>query len=932
MAVSAACGQCSTDGAQIMKSHGLNHCFRVVWNAATSVWRAVSEAGPAQGKGRAGRAARSLRCAAAGSVAIGVCLISPAATAVPAATDLPTGGTVVGGHATIASSGARMDVTQTSAGAAIDWASFNIGSQAHVHFQQPAGGATLNRVLDTNASQIYGRLTSTGQVFLVNPQGVYFAPGAQVDVGGLVASTLNIANTDFMAGRYAFAGGSSNAIINQANITAAPGGTIALIAARIINDGTLTAHGGNVLLGAGDTVTLDLGGPVKLQVANDTVETLIDNGGAIRADGGQVLLTSQAAATLASSVINNTGMIEAQTLTTGETGEIVLFAHGGETRVDGTIKAEGGFIETSGATFAFSDGAVIKAAQWLIDPVNITIDTALASAIQAALGGGNVTISTDGGNTPDTSSGQSGSDGDITVNSAIAWSANKLTLNAARNINVNATLDATGSGSLAFEYGQGSADGAGSAYTVANGAKIYIPTAAAFTWKKGSGAAARNLVFDNGNLRFGNGTQASLNTNGLLEQPWYFDNTSEIGGVTRNAWYKLTFSNYALNMEVGAGGDGTNSWNRNGSLLGSQTNLTGAIADRRFDISGYQEGSGVIVSSVTLGFGGGESIKVDNTYTLAAGSSFVKIDTALTNLGGAAASNLRLWVGTQDDYVATRDSQFKYKGNLTENGFELITAQTDQAKALKVTEFDTGEGAAILFYSTADGADTSIARCCSFTNATGIDPRTSSIWRGPEDGSYAMFIRLADLATGQTDGMSWYYAAAPANQINSVVTQVGQSAGVTPPPAPAPAPTNTPLNTAIKTVQSLPLQPVTHTATVAGSPSPVAPPPVTVVSNLQGALPVVGLSGGLAFVAVPQAPSASAGGATGGASGAAPGTSGGEVSTQTAGGAGLPSDVGGRDPQGFMNVFVVAGGVHLPSAADGGAFADATDTPAEPTH
>ncbi|MCZ4303339.1 filamentous hemagglutinin N-terminal domain-containing protein [Zoogloeaceae bacterium G21618-S1] len=914
-----------------MKSRGLNHFYRVVWNAAKFVWQAVSEAGARQGKGRVGKAARSLRrAAAAGLAACGVLLLMPGAHAVPGASELPTGGAVVDGSATIAASGARLDITQTTTRAAIDWASFNIGSQAHVHFAQPAGGATLNRVLDTNASQIYGRLTSTGQVFLVNPQGVYFAPGAQVDVGGLVASTLNLGNADFMAGNYAFAGSSSNAIINQANITVAPGGTIALIAARIINDGTLTATGGNVLLGAGDRVTLDMGGPVKLQVANDTVETLIQNGGAIRADGGHVLLTSQAAATLASSVINNTGVIEAQALGTGAKGEIILFAHGGEARVGGSLKAEGGFIETSGKTFSIADGAVIEAGQWLIDPVNITIGSALATTIAGALTVGSVTISTDGGNTPDTTSGQSGTDGDITVNSGIAWGANKLTLNAARNINVNATLDATGSGSLAFEYGQGSADGAGSAYSVGSGAKIYIPTATAFTWKKGSGGAVRNLVFDNGNLRFGNGTQASLNTNGLLEQPWYFDNTSEIGGVTRNAWYKLTFSNFALNMEVGAGGDGSSSWNRNGALLDSQTNLAGAISGRRFDISGYQEGGGVIVSSVTLAFGGGESVKVDNTYTLAAGSSFVKIDTALTNVGGGAASNLRLWVGTQDDYVATRDSQFKYKGNLTENGFELITAQTDQAKALKVTEFDNGEGAAILFYSTSDGADTSISNCCSFTNATGIDPRTSSIWRGPEDGSYALFIRLADLATGQADGMTWYYAAAPANQINSVVTQVAQSAGVAPVPASAPAPSNTQLNTAIKTAQSLPLQPMTNTATVLGTPSPTAPPPVSVVTNQQGTLPVVGLSGGLAFVELPAAGGGAAASTRNAGTTGATGTVGATGTTSSTGatgsndagdsadgtsGAGLPPDLGGRDPQGFMNVFVVAGGVKLPGEA-----------------
>jgi filamentous hemagglutinin family protein len=215
-------------------------------------------------------------------------LASDVALATPGSTELPTGGTVVGGSATIASSGARLDINQTSGRAAIDWNTFNIGSDAHVHFQQPAGGVALNRVLASDASQIYGRLTSTGQVFLLNPQGIYFAPGAQVDVGGLVASTLNLSNANFMAGNYAFQGGSSNAIINQGNITAASGGTLALIAAKITNDGTLTAPGGNVLLGAGSKVTLDMGGPVKLQIENSALETLIANGGAIRAEGGTI--------------------------------------------------------------------------------------------------------------------------------------------------------------------------------------------------------------------------------------------------------------------------------------------------------------------------------------------------------------------------------------------------------------------------------------------------------------------------------------------------------------------------------------------------------------------------------------------------------------------------------------------------------------------
>lgn len=328
------------------KSNGsMNRVFRVVWNAAKSVWQAVSEVATGHPGGQSGKAARLARrgwrwfTLAAGTL---VMLSLPAAYAQTplAANALPTGGNVVAGSASINTSGSRMDISQTTIKAAIDWQTFNIGSAAHVHFAQPAGGATLNRVLDTNASQIFGKLTATGQVFLVNPNGVFFAPGAQVDVGSLVASTLNIKPEDFMAGNYRFEGGSSNAIINQGNITArgdGNGGMIAMIAAKIVNQGTLTATKGNVLLGAGSKVTLDMGGPVKLQVEEGAINALIESGGAIRAQGGTVLLTAKAAGDLAATVINHTGLIEAQTLKTGERGEVVLLADGGELKISGNI-------------------------------------------------------------------------------------------------------------------------------------------------------------------------------------------------------------------------------------------------------------------------------------------------------------------------------------------------------------------------------------------------------------------------------------------------------------------------------------------------------------------------------------------------------------------------------------------------------------------
>jgi len=346
----------------------MNRIYNTIWNEARGTYVVAHEKNKAKGKAKGEKSLA--RCSL--TAAVSALFMSGAALAA----DLPTGGQIVGGSGTISQSGNVMTINQTTAKMAADWQSFSIGAGKIVNFVQPSSSSVaMNRVLGADVSVIQGALNANGQVFLINPNGVLFTPTAQVNVGGIVASTLNMSTADFMAGNYKFEGVSSNAIINQGNISAANGGTIALIAAKITNDGTLTANNGNVLLGAGSKVTLDMGGPVKLQIENDVLETLIKNGGAIKADGGSVWLTSQAATTLASSVINNTGVIEAQTLATGEKGEIILFAHGGTANVSGTLNAKGGFVETSGKELSVANDTIIKAKTWLIDPVNVVIDS-----------------------------------------------------------------------------------------------------------------------------------------------------------------------------------------------------------------------------------------------------------------------------------------------------------------------------------------------------------------------------------------------------------------------------------------------------------------------------------------------------------------------------------------------------------------------------
>ena len=153
---------------------------------------------------------------------------SPAWAAGPSPTQLPSGGQVVAGQASITQNAQVMTIQQSSAKAAIDWQTFNLGAAGQVNFLQPSStSVTLNRVLDNNPSQIFGRITAPGQVVLLNPQGVYFGKSATVDVGGIVATTHQISNTDFMEGRAVYnRSGSTGSVIPKFREQIAAGGPV----------------------------------------------------------------------------------------------------------------------------------------------------------------------------------------------------------------------------------------------------------------------------------------------------------------------------------------------------------------------------------------------------------------------------------------------------------------------------------------------------------------------------------------------------------------------------------------------------------------------------------------------------------------------------------------------------------------------------------
>ncbi len=280
------------------------------------------------------------------------------------AQQLPTGGSVVSGSATIHNTSASQQlITQGSDKAIINWQGFSIGQGSSVQFAQPgAGSVVLNRVIGNDPSSIFGSLSANGQVFLVNPQGIYFSPGASLDVGGLVASTLNIRNEDFLAGRYIFnrdPGSPANtSVINDGLIRARDGGYVVLAGDYAANRGVVEARLGTVALASGAQVTLDMQGDslINLAVNEKTVAKLagVANSGELAAEGGRVMMTAAVARDLAGTVVNNTGTVRA-TGTVEKDGAIYLVGEGGDVSAGGSLNvsgARGGSvkIQSSGTT------------------------------------------------------------------------------------------------------------------------------------------------------------------------------------------------------------------------------------------------------------------------------------------------------------------------------------------------------------------------------------------------------------------------------------------------------------------------------------------------------------------------------------------------------------------------------------------------------
>ena len=408
---------------------------------------------------------------------------------------MPSGGDIRSGQGSISQDGKNMTVLQNSDRMAIDWTKFDIAKDETVRYAQPdRNSISLNRVTGGQQSVIAGNLNANGNVVLVNPNGVVFTKNSSVDVGGLVASTARLndeAMKNFGNGKDSLGlsldKDSTASVINEGQIKA-QGGLVALHAGNVENKGTITNEGGTLAMAAAKNLTLSAADDDKLNftVDGDLAKAQALNSGSLKADGGYVVMTAKSAGDVLSTVVNNSGTIEAKTLRKNEKGQILLDGgDNGQVEVSGTLDASGtekdqdagnikvigqktivhdntnllakgdnngGKIETSGDVLSLGNGLTIdakgtqgKAGEWLLDPLDVIIadsdptttsnydNAEKKTAADSDFTNGSASI---GYNDPDATTANASS-----VNSAVTWISTDMVekmLNAGTNVTIQA--------------------------------------------------------------------------------------------------------------------------------------------------------------------------------------------------------------------------------------------------------------------------------------------------------------------------------------------------------------------------------------------------------------------------------------------------------------------------------------------------------------
>lgn len=551
---------------------------------------------------------------------------APVLAAAPAPGTLPNGWSVVNGNVTFTQNGNTLNINQLSPQAIAKFASFSIGADAAVNVNQPnAAAALLAKVTGADISQIYGKLSATGTVVLYNPNGVVIGPSGTIDAARFIATSLAISDSDFLAGKLNFAKqGTAGLVDNQGKIESATGGSVYLIGSSVSNSGIIKSPQGEVILAAGQTVTLaDTATPgVTVNVTGSAGN--VTNLGSITAEAGRIgvaagLITNSGVIS-ASSVVREGGRIflrASQDLTTTASssitadgtkgGNVTLFASN-KAFIDGDVSAtgapgQGGFVETSG----LKQLDVVKVPKvgsggtWLIDPYDLEVvangtltgsggSCGTSYAVYSGEDGSQISASTisdqlNNGTSVRLRTGTDGGDqaGNITVSAAIEKTSggdSTLTLQAANNITINANITST-AGKLDLNLESGYQEVQTESFrvavvssshqtTIGNNARVVLNGG---TMDVKDGSSKGNLLISNGTVDLGTGgllTAAALqlgNAGALTMR----GSQLNVDSVNNNGTVNL-FTGGSNNLVVGSGGisnNGTINVNSSGSITSS---------------------------------------------------------------------------------------------------------------------------------------------------------------------------------------------------------------------------------------------------------------------------------------------------------------------------------------------------------------------------
>ncbi|MEM6490327.1 MAG: filamentous hemagglutinin N-terminal domain-containing protein, partial [Pseudomonadota bacterium] len=318
-----------------------------------------------------------------------------AALALPAsaqAQTLPQGGQAVIGSATETYAPGKLTTEQHSQHLLMEYDRLESGAGTHWDIQQPnSAAAMIARTRQTDPSVFDGRVTANGNVAILNPNGVMFGPNSTVDVNGLLATTGEIDESEFLNGRYVIDGVGANpdaAVVNRGRITIREGGWAALVAPRVENQGSITARLGRVALSSGDAVTVDPRGDGLIQFraplarAPDGAAALVTNTGTIRVEGGTVELSADAMEGVIENVVNADGVISASSATVRGGTVVLSGGRSGVVQVQGDIDARS---ERAGDT----GGRVVVSGKLIDVKSTATVDAS------GAAGGGDIQIGGD---------------------------------------------------------------------------------------------------------------------------------------------------------------------------------------------------------------------------------------------------------------------------------------------------------------------------------------------------------------------------------------------------------------------------------------------------------------------------------------------------------------------------------------------------------